>query len=580
MQELTSAMDQTSSLGTAGNGSFDRTFYDSNDPSVFNFNISDLNFGNHYGALEFGMLGHIASGASGTPDMDVMHSMGNSNQSNMSFDGTAGYPSNYGYDQAFQSWQGIPNNTGSRQSSTTQFWAPQNNGMDAFAVGEHSGSLTGTSPLSQTQDFGAGYSSNNVSPETQFAQPDQSQQPDLLRQSISQTQQQHRKQPAFPKDPSLAGFPKRRQDPSVVYSQVDAGYPYTQSFHRVTEFFQKRYPTRKVLRIARALASIRPSFIACNKNLNTNDLVHNEKTLQRTLWEYEDHLNHFGIPTVIFRRTGEVAAISKEFCLVTGWRRDVLLGKEPNLNANTGAGSSGSQTGSSSRGAATPRMPTVETDPGRPQPVFIAELMDEDSVVNFYEDFAEMAFGASRASVIGVPCSLLKYKTKDDLSWKAEERLNHDLKRSRKPGEIKSEPLMKGEAGTSALGDEDGRVACMMCWHVKRDMFDMPMLIVMNVSVGPISTKSTLADKIVVSSYHLTTSWNDMGGAKFFRCSAMNLTRKAAILSLQSAWPSGTIPGMKLGYSEAFKGWRRVCASKWRSIVVAFACAVCCVLWV
>jgi hypothetical protein len=33
------------------------------------------------------------------------------------------------------------------------------------------------------------------------------------------------------------------------------------------------------------------------------------------------------------------------------------------------------------------------------------------------------------------------------------------------------------------LGERDGRVDCTICWTVKRDVFDIPMLIVMNVSL-------------------------------------------------------------------------------------------------
>jgi hypothetical protein len=47
---------------------FNAPFFDPADPSLFNFDISSLNFGNHYGALEFGMLGHMSSGAVEPPD--------------------------------------------------------------------------------------------------------------------------------------------------------------------------------------------------------------------------------------------------------------------------------------------------------------------------------------------------------------------------------------------------------------------------------------------------------------------------------------------------------------------------------
>jgi hypothetical protein len=39
-----------------------------------------------------------------------------------------------------------------------------------------------------------------------------------------------------------------------------------------------------------------------------------------------------------------------------------------------------------------------------------------------------------------------------------------------------------GEKGMQNLGFKDGKVDCTYCWTVKRDVFDIPMLIVMNVS--------------------------------------------------------------------------------------------------
>ncbi|PPJ49537.1 hypothetical protein CBER1_01886 [Cercospora berteroae] len=472
-QEFTNALEHTPSIGTTAN--FDTPYFDANDSSLFNFNISELNFGNHYGALEFGMLGHISSGAVDTPEVDSVNQMAHSNQGSVSYDANNGYQSGYNYNQGFPSWQ----NTGSasRHSSANNIWNGQNNGLEAYAIGEQASSITGASPRSQNQDL-TGYQSATMSPETHFAQPDQSAQPDLLRQSLSQAQ---RKPPPFPGDLQPETDRKRRRNTSEVYSTVQAPYPYTQGFHALTALLKKRFVPKKVLHIAKALATIRPSFISCNQHLDHDDLIFMEKCFQRTLCEYENFINAYGTPTVICRRTGEIAAVSKEFCLVTGWRRDVLLGKEPNLNVNTGGvATSGTQTGSSSRGAATPRMSNLEIDSGRPQPVFLAELMDEDSVVQFYEDFAELAFGASKTAIIGAPCALLKYRTKDDPGWGPNDHLADDGKRIKKHGDVKTEPLIKGEAGMHALGERDGKVPCQMCWTVKRDVFDIPMCIVMN----------------------------------------------------------------------------------------------------
>ena len=209
-----------------------------------------------------------------------------------------------------------------------------------------------------------------------------------------------------------------------------------------------------------------------------------EKCFQRTLWEYEDFINACGTPTIVCRRTGEVAAVGKEFSILTGWRKDVLLGKEANMNINTG-GSSGP---SSRTGLATPRIPGSLEEPLKPQAVFLAEFLDDDSVVEFYEDFAKLAFGDARGSVTK-RCRLLKYKTKDDpvvppdgIANSAE--LDEGFvarQKMQKRASIKASPRIEGEAEMGGLGAKDGKVECSYCWTVKRDVFDIPMLIVMNV---------------------------------------------------------------------------------------------------
>ena len=107
------------------------------------------------------------------------------------------------------------------------------------------------------------------------------------------------------------------------------------------------------MRISRALALFRPSFIALIMNLTEEDLVFMEKCLQRTLLvgiilltslrtailhevltpishnqEYEKLISFSGTPTVVWRRTGEICLVGKEFSLLTNWSKDALLGKK------------------------------------------------------------------------------------------------------------------------------------------------------------------------------------------------------------------------------------------------------------
>jgi hypothetical protein len=114
-------------------------------------------------------------------------------------------------------------------------------------------------------------------------------------------------------------------------------------------------PREDLMRISRALALFRPSFIALIMNLTEEDLVFMEKCLQRTLlvcsindidWlntpsanylfptlhfldqEYEKLISFSGTPTVVWRRTGEICLVGKEFSLLTNWSKDALLGKK------------------------------------------------------------------------------------------------------------------------------------------------------------------------------------------------------------------------------------------------------------
>lgn len=384
-----------------------------------------------------------------------------------------------------------------RTGSAGQMFGPmvgsEPNFANAFAIGESSASISSASPATTNLDGGA-YTSSPGASVNIF--PHQQSQHDSMRQQAQQQSANLRQTD----NPLVLGpqrpepGKRRKRDASLVYSSVQAPYSYTSGFHSLTAFLQKRFAPQKTLRIAKALASIRPSFISCTKELNRDDLIFMEKCFQRTLLQYEEFLNVYGTPTVICRRTGEIAGVNKEFSLLTGWRRDVLLGKEANFNANTGgtASGSGTATGNSSRGQATPRIGhgVVNTDTGRPQPVFLAELLDDDSVIQFYEDFAKLAFGDSRGYAMQ-PCKLLKYRTKDDPSWDSEEHTSK-ANGGANAGRTSQHNGNNGNLLLSdSLGDRDGKVSCMVCWTVKRDVFDIPMLLVMNVS--PARTSECIA---------------------------------------------------------------------------------------
>lgn len=529
-------------LQTPMQSSFSPGIFDPNDPMQYTFDPASFNFGNHYGALEFGMLGHLSSGAADTPPSDNTGHLSQANGAGYTTPGTistgySGSPVNtqsyiYPQDHTLGEWGGdAPPNA--RPGGGTQAYNPNGRNQDptnvavkqeaplGYAIGASSSSFTSPSSGSSPQNMMPGF---DESPTTLYNNTTAS------HPSMQDRSAQQRPAPSALSTPNhqAQAFPVRRRDPSTIYESVKQPYSYTSGFHGLTAFLQKRFSPQKKLRIAKALASIRPSFISCTKTLNRDDLIFMEKCFQRTLWEYEDFINACGTPTIVCRRTGEVAAVGKEFSILTGWKKDVLLGKEPNLNVNTGAPYIPSGVGTPSRASFNnPPMPEGinmdASDELRPQPVFLAELLDDESAIDFYEDFARLAFGDSRGSVT-TQCKLLKYKTASDFAAEADSSSNPDLGgrlNKKRRMNLNDKIGIRDEGGVYQLGAKDGKVDCSYCWTVKRDVFDIPMLIVMNVSrpvlvlfppaslqcrehfamSPPIKKNSLLTDRIVFTLY-------------------------------------------------------------------------------
>jgi len=320
---------------------------------------------------------------------------------------------------------------------------------------------------------------------------------------------------------------KRAHDGDHIYDTVKQPYPYTIGFHRLLSYIKTHFSKDKIIRIAQALAAIRPALITFAQQLTEKDLIFMEVSVQRKLFAYDDFIKAYGTPTVIARRDGAIVAVSQEFVILTGWSKDVLLGKKPNLNSNHGGTSStGASTAGTNSGRGT-RRPSAEPEvsngtenanaghtnkagsgqtqlgkAGTPMNVLIAEIMSQETVAEFYEDYARLAFGdpMGRALRRG---KLLKYRTSEDpgpLERAAAEAIGkpntklENVQSKLKPDHLKSKKeelgashgnnaRIAGEGAFVRLGEKEGVVDCMYCWNVRRDNFEVPQLIVMNVSI-------------------------------------------------------------------------------------------------
>ncbi|KAG0181858.1 Transcriptional regulator of nonfermentable carbon utilization [Apophysomyces sp. BC1021] len=203
---------------------------------------------------------------------------------------------------------------------------------------------------------------------------------------------------ASPVTSSTGAAVKRRNQlitPEMAYASATKPFSYADGYHYLINYVRQKMSQEDLMRISRALALFRPSVLASMMNLTEDDLVFTEKCLQRTLLEYEKLISYSGTPTVVWRRTGEIALVGKEFSLLTQWSRDALLNKK----------------------------------------TYIYELMSNASAVEYWEKYALHAFDNTDSAVYS-SCILI--------------------------------------SPTKRL------VPCTFCFTIKRDIFDLPSVIVGN----------------------------------------------------------------------------------------------------
>lgn len=116
--------------------------------------------------------------------------------------------------------------------------------------------------------------------------------------------------------------------PKEIYARVQQPYNYAESYHALIEFVKRRMGRDELVRISRAIVLFRPSYMSTVASLTEEDLVYMEKCVQRTLLEFEKLISFSGTPTVVWRRTGEIVLVGKEFLLLTQWSKETLLGKK------------------------------------------------------------------------------------------------------------------------------------------------------------------------------------------------------------------------------------------------------------
>jgi hypothetical protein len=510
--------------------------FDPSDPAFFNFDLASFNFGNQYGALEFGMLHHMSSGAHDVGGPDVITPI---NQVHP-------YGINYGDNSTLlfgqDAMMNVDFNNSQRGSQPMPLATPHNtpiiqsvdrtdlaNGPYAIAIGDRPSSLTSGSPVSITHD---------VKPAIDGPASPALIVPQLHQHAVQHPHQKHADGGGMAGASAMGHGRKRPHDADWIYETVKKPYSYTSGFHRLLTYIKTHFTKNNLSRITQSIAVIRPALLTFAQRLTERDLVFMEVSVQRTLFEYDDFIRATGTPTVVMRRDGTVLAVSTEFTLMTGWSKAVLLGKKPNRNINRGSGGSSSSSSAAGDAAAKAAQRAEEARGGQQQVngagathlgVLIAEILDQETVVEFYEDYARLAFGdpAGRAVRRG---RLLKYREGPPPPQQQQQSQHQDggihpppPQQAMSPppgaapggasagvvaaiaerGDVKPSiaaleaaaaggggaagagggDFVAGENAFNKLGESEGVVDCMYCWLVRRDNFEVPQLIVMNVSL-------------------------------------------------------------------------------------------------
>ncbi|CCG80607.1 putative Zn cluster transcription factor Rds2 [Taphrina deformans PYCC 5710] len=163
-------------------------------------------------------------------------------------------------------------------------------------------------------------------------------------------------------DPQLESPEDRLK--SVINAKLEAGlmkpFNYVRGYARLQKYMDQNMSADSRSRILAPLSTFRPAFRAIAKRLTDVDLILVEEAFERLLLDYDRVFTSMAVPACLWRRTGEIFRGNKEFA--------ALL----NLPANS----------------------------LRDGKLAITELMAEDSAVNYWEKYGNIAFDGQQKAVL------------------------------------------------------------------------------------------------------------------------------------------------------------------------------------
>ncbi|KAI0073538.1 hypothetical protein K474DRAFT_1666449 [Panus rudis PR-1116 ss-1] len=231
----------------------------------------------------------------------------------------------------------------------------------------------------------------------------------------------------------------------VIRSKYEAGllkpYNYVKGYARLSRWMDKNVSQESKQKILQPLSVLRPKFrsIAQSESLTDIDLVFIEEAFERLLLDYDRVFSAMAIPACLWRRTGEIYKANREFAELVGVDGYML----------------------------------------RDGRLCIYELMAEDSAVNYWEKYGQVAFNSQQKAVL-TSC-VLRYKPVLPTTGSTSPSSNRaQLNNNGSHNHSNSTDEANGQNQTQNQKQEEKFISCCFSFTIRRDPYGIPTLIVGN----------------------------------------------------------------------------------------------------
>ncbi|GAA5829385.1 hypothetical protein JCM11251_005029 [Rhodosporidiobolus azoricus] len=210
----------------------------------------------------------------------------------------------------------------------------------------------------------------------------------------------------------------------VIHAKFEAGllrpYNHVAGYTRLMKWMADNMSASSRQRTLHTLSEFRPTFRAIASGLTDLDLVFIEEAFERLLLDYDRVFSSMGIPSCLWRRTGEIYKGNKEFAALVG-------------------------------------VPIEHLQGGK---LAIYELMAEESAVNYWEKYGNIAFDVGQKAVL-TSCVLINQSV---------------LARTRR----KRERAGSDKTKLAPAPPEEALVNACFSFTIRRDSYGIPSLIAAN----------------------------------------------------------------------------------------------------